>query len=118
MILSGLPLGFLQQQKIHKSSGIWDSGKPTLLWTMTQGANFKHADWSISSISQSRGWGSFSLPVSLLVFVIAYCLILQLAFFFLIHPLFPPSQFHFGADKSGMLSSVSGPMCLDTEPQS
>lgn len=54
-----------------RSPGIWDSGKPTLLWTMTQGANFKYADWSISSISQSRRWSSFSLPVSL--FCVPYC---------------------------------------------
>lgn len=103
--------------------------KPTLLWTMTQGANFKYADWYIYSFSQSRRWSSFSAAASLLpLFIAWYCfLIPQLPFLFLFSfSFFFPSpltgafssRFSFGADKSGMLCSMSGPMCMDTQPQS
>lgn len=128
LILPGLPLACGPSASVKtKSPGIWDSGKPTLLWTMTQGANFKYADWSISSISQSRRWSSFPLPVSLsclsyssLPYSLTSFLISSFHLLLFLSPsltLFS-SRFLFGADKSKMLSSVSGPMCLDTEPQS
>lgn len=79
LVVSRLSLACRPSSSVKtKNPGIWDTCKPALLWTMTQGANFKYADWFIYSFSQSRRWSSFSATASLSPFSIAgyYILIL------------------------------------------
>lgn len=82
---------------------------------MTQGANFKHADWSISSISQSRGWGSFSLPVSLLFLLTA--LSSNLLSFFLFILFFPPLSFTLGQIRAGCCPPCQDPCVWIQSPR-